>query len=94
MFYDKADNIPDNEKKELEVLIGYDGEINERFIKSCPNLKWIAWYATGVNNLPLEYIKNKGIILTNTRGIQSKQLSEYILTFHLLINKSIFMIVL
>ena len=41
----------------------------------------IAWYATGVNNLPLEYIKNKGIILTNTRGIQSKQLSEYILTF-------------
>ena len=68
-------------KKELEVLIGYDGEINERFIKSCPNLKWIAWYATGVNNLPLEYIKNKGIILTNTRGIQSKQLSEYILTF-------------
>ena len=81
LFYDKADNIPDNEKKELEVLIGYDGEINERFIKSCPNLKWIAWYATGVNNLPLEYIKNKGIILTNTRGIQSKQLSEYILTF-------------
>ena len=54
LFYDKADNIPDNEKKELEVLIGYDGEINERFIKSCPNLKWIAWYATGVNNLPLE----------------------------------------
>ena len=80
-FYDKADNIPDNEKKELEVLIGYDGEIDEKFIKSCPNLKWIAWYATGVNNLPLEYIKNKGIILTNTRGIQSKQLSEYILTF-------------
>lgn len=80
-FYDKADNIPDNDKKELEILIGYDGEINERFIKSCPNLKWIAWYATGVNNLPLEYIKNKGIILTNTRGIQSKQLSEYILTF-------------
>lgn len=62
-------------------MIGYDGEIDEKFIKSCPNLKWIAWYATGVNNLPLEYIKNKGIILTNTRGIQSKQLSEYILTF-------------
>ena len=75
-------------KKELEVLIGYDGEINERFIKSCPNLKWIAWYATGVNNLPLEYIKNKGIILTNTRGIQSKQLSEYILTFILDIIKN------
>ena len=80
-FYDKASNIPDNEKKELEVLIGYDGGIDGKFIQSCPNLKWIAWYATGVNNLPLDSIKKKGIILTNTRGIQSKQLSEYILTF-------------
>lgn len=80
-FYDKANSILDNEKKELDVLIGYDGNIDERFIRSCPNLKWIAWFATGVNNLPLECIKKKGITLTNTRGIQSKQLSEYILTF-------------
>ena len=39
------------------------------------------WYATGVNNLPLEVIKERNIILTNTRGIQAKQVSEFVLSF-------------
>ena len=34
------------------------------------------WYATGVNNLPLEVIKRKKYYLTNTRGIQAKQVSN------------------
>lgn len=38
-------------------------------------------YATGVNNLPLEVIKERNIILTNTRGIQAKQVSEFVLSF-------------
>ena len=52
-----------------------------KIYKVLPEFKVDCMVCTGVNNLPLEYIKNKGIILTNTRGIQSKQLSEYILTF-------------
>ena len=36
---------------------------------------------TGVNNLPLEVIKERNIILTNTRGIQAKQVSEFVLSF-------------
>lgn len=38
-------------------------------------------FATGVNNLPLNYIKERDIILTNGKGIQAKQVSEYIMTF-------------
>ena len=37
------------------------------------------WFATGVNNLPLNYIKERDIILTNGKGIQAKQVSEYIM---------------
>ncbi|MQK16835.1 hydroxyacid dehydrogenase, partial [Escherichia coli] len=51
------------------------------FLRRCTNLKWIAWFATGVNTLPLDYIADHGILLTNGKGVQAKQLSEYILAF-------------
>lgn len=80
-FFKKAEEIPEELKKELDILIGYSSGVDKAFIESCPNLKWIAWYATGVNNLPLEYIKERDIVLTNTRGVQAKQLAEFILAF-------------
>ncbi|MBO1199810.1 phosphoglycerate dehydrogenase [Staphylococcus simiae] len=80
-FYKKAIDIPLEDKRELDILVGYDSKVDESFLKSCPNLKWLAWFATGVNNLPLQYIKDNNILLTNGRGVQAKQLSEYILAF-------------
>lgn len=80
-FYDKAINIPINDRKTMDILIGYDGKIDRTFIEHCINLKWIGWFATGVNNLPLNSIKERDIILTNGKGIQAKQVSEYIMTF-------------
>ena len=80
-FIKKAKNIPNEDRQSLDILIGYDGNLDETFLKDCPNLKWIAWYATGVNALPLTYIKEHNIKLTNSRGVQAKQLSEFIIAF-------------
>ncbi|HCW9446824.1 TPA: phosphoglycerate dehydrogenase [Staphylococcus aureus] len=80
-FYKKASEIPESDLADLDILVGYDGGINEAFLQRCPNLKWIAWFATGVNTLPLDYIADHGILLTNGKGVQAKQLSEYILAF-------------
>ncbi|MBH4731383.1 hydroxyacid dehydrogenase, partial [Staphylococcus aureus] len=80
-FYKKASEIPESDLANLDILVGYDGGINEAFLRRCPNLKWIAWFATGVNTLPLDYIADHGILLTNGKGVQAKQLSEYILAF-------------
>ena len=66
-FFKNAVDIPTELKDELEILIGYDSGVDKNFINACPNLKWISWYATGVNNLPLDVIKERNIILTNTR---------------------------
>ncbi len=73
--------VEDEECKDIDILIGYSGQVDEAFLEKCPNLKWIAWYATGVNNLPLDYISEHNILLTNGRGIHAKQMSEFILAF-------------
>lgn len=86
----KLDEITDEDKEHVEILISYDNKVNETFINACKNLKWIAWYAAGVNHLPLEHINSRGIILTNARGVHKIQISEYILSYIMTDYKSVF----
>ena len=81
IFTQGVSDINDHDKKDLDILFGYDGKLDEDFLKSCSNLKWLAWYATGVNKLPLNYIDSNNILLTNGRGVHAKQMSEFIMAF-------------
>ncbi|WP_436855660.1 phosphoglycerate dehydrogenase [Staphylococcus caeli] len=81
IFTNGVSDITDEDKKSMNILFGYDGEVNERFLRNCPQLKWIAWYATGVNNLPLQYISENNIKLTNGKGVHAKQMSEFIFAY-------------
>lgn len=83
-FYSYKETIDEEDMATMDILIGYRAAIDEDFINRCPNLKWIAWFAAGVNALPCERIHEKGIKLTNAKGIQSKQIAEFVLTFLLM----------
>ncbi|MDN8804271.1 hydroxyacid dehydrogenase, partial [Staphylococcus aureus] len=37
-FYKKASDIPESDLAEFDILVGYDGGINEAFLQRCPNL--------------------------------------------------------
>ncbi|MBU6114437.1 phosphoglycerate dehydrogenase [Mammaliicoccus lentus] len=77
-FY-KHPELADNDVlKEADVLVAYHSEVDETFLDKCKNLKLIAWFATGVNNLPLDYIDKRGIKLTNARGVHAIQIAEFI----------------
>ncbi|RIP33070.1 hydroxyacid dehydrogenase [Staphylococcus gallinarum] len=81
VFTNGMNEITKSERATLDILIGYDGKLDERFLAECPKLKWIAWYATGVNKLPLNYIHSRNILLTNGKGIHAKQMAEFITAF-------------
>ncbi|TDM39241.1 hydroxyacid dehydrogenase [Macrococcoides goetzii] len=75
------DLLTDEDIQTMEVIITYDSKLNETIINKAKNLKWIAWYAAGVNKLPLSLINDKGITLTNARGVHKIQISEYIFSY-------------
>ncbi|MBU7217415.1 hydroxyacid dehydrogenase [Staphylococcus gallinarum] len=81
LFTKGVNEIAKSDRSTLDILIGYDSNLDESFLTECPNLKWIAWYATGVNKLPLNYIANQNILLTNGKGIHVKQMAEFITAF-------------
>ena len=43
------------------------------------NLKWVQSFSAGVNTHPLSYLKEKGILLTNTRGVHAPQVTDHIM---------------
>lgn len=83
-FYKHPNVVEDHDLNDADVLIGYHKEVDEHFLRKCKNLKLIAWYATGVNNLPLEYIQSRGIKLTNARGVHAIQMAEFIFAYMLI----------
>lgn len=80
VFTSGVDDIADQDKKDLDILFGV-GKLTEDFLEECPNLKWIAWYATGVEKLPLDYLQRRNIILTNNKGAHEVQMSEFIIGY-------------
>jgi phosphoglycerate dehydrogenase-like enzyme len=61
--------------KDAEVLISF--RCTHEMLDASPNLKWIQAISAGVDSLPLDEIKRRGIILTNGRGIHKIHMSEY-----------------
>lgn len=78
---EKLMNITEEDKKTINILITHDSRLDESLLEEMPNLKWIAWFAAGVNKLPLKYIQSKGILLTNAKGIHQIPIAEYIFAY-------------
>lgn len=62
-----------NEAEILLVFLKCDREM----IEAAPRLKWIQAITAGVDDLPLEAIAGRGILLTNGRGIHTIHMAEY-----------------
>lgn len=58
-----------------EVLITFS--CSREALERAKALQWIQTLGAGVDALPLGYIKEQGLILTNGKGIHQNQMSEY-----------------
>ena len=63
-----------------QVLLTNQLEINQGDLERMKNLQWIQCVFSGINHFPLGYLKNRGIILTNARGVHRIQMSEFIVS--------------
>ncbi|WP_102347628.1 D-2-hydroxyacid dehydrogenase [Bacillus sp. Marseille-P3661] len=69
--------------KNAEVLITYGEDLNDEIIDSAQKLKWIMVLSAGIEKLPFEAIKRKGILVTNAKGIHKTPMAEYTISMML-----------
>lgn len=65
-------------REEVEIIMNF-GRIDTETIRQLPNLKWISSLTAGVDTYPLETLKEKGILLTNTSGLHASNIAEHVL---------------
>lgn len=61
----------------VEVMVGSGSHITEEHISQAPQLKWIMMLSAGVDKLPHELIAERGILVTNARGVYKAPMAEY-----------------
>jgi phosphoglycerate dehydrogenase-like enzyme len=71
----KISDVPD--LSQIEVLFTYGKELTVETFKKMTNLKWIHLSSTGFDHLPKDYIRNKGIIVTTSKGAHAEPIAEY-----------------
>ena len=77
MFVDEKEVVYSQELSEVEVLIGYD-PFKTLDITKMKKLKWIQVSSVGIDQLPIEMVKEAKIIVSNNRGGYSIPMGEWI----------------
>lgn len=62
---------------QIEILFTYGKEIKLETFKEMTNLKWIQLSSTGFDHLPKDFIRERGIIVTTSKGAHAEPISEY-----------------
>lgn len=62
--------------KDTEILLTFF-QWDRKLIDTAPQLKWIQAITAGVDYMPLDEIRRRGIVLTNGRGIHKIHMAEY-----------------
>lgn len=72
-----AMNEAEAEIDSAEILVSYGSDLNEEIINKATNLKWLMVFSAGIEKLPFETLKQKGILVTNARGTSKTPMAEY-----------------
>lgn len=62
----------------VDVLLTYGDDITPEIINKMENLKWIMVMSAGIEKLPISFIAEKNIIVTNARGIHKIPMAEFV----------------
>ncbi|WP_277587005.1 D-2-hydroxyacid dehydrogenase [Psychrobacillus antarcticus] len=72
-----------------QILVTYGEDLHIHHLETAVQLKWIMVASAGLEKMPIQEIANRGIIVTNVRGIHKTPMAETILAHILSIKKSI-----
>ena len=76
------DDLPD-----AEIMITYGEDLTPEIIGKCVQLKWIMVISAGLERMPFEVIAERGILVTNARGIHKIPMAEYALGMILMFSR-------
>lgn len=84
-FYTEPDECP-----EAEAIIGQPEAMKVEILEKLPRLKWLQLFRAGYDMMDMDYIRKRGIILTNGKDIFSIPIAEDVVCRILMHNTNAF----
>jgi phosphoglycerate dehydrogenase-like enzyme len=84
-----VEGLADGPLEDVEVLLrGWlSGEAFDRLLARAPNLSWVHSATTGVERALTPAARERGIVITNARGVFSRPIAEYVLMMILAVSR-------
>ncbi len=67
--------------KDADILLCNKAVVDKEVMDACGNLKFIGLFATGYNNIDIEYAAEKGIVVCNVPGYSTDSVAQLAFTF-------------
>ncbi|HIG54649.1 MAG TPA: D-2-hydroxyacid dehydrogenase [Candidatus Latescibacteria bacterium] len=83
--------IASTDEEAIRVAADIDATINicsATFIEAAPKLRWIQMLSTGVNGVPFDLLRERGIALTNA-GAYGPNMADHTMAFMLMLSRQI-----
>lgn len=76
---------------QAEVIVTYGSDITIPILEKAKSLEWLMVASAGVETMPLSYIAERGILMTNAQGIHKIPMAESVLAYMLALRRSLFL---
>jgi phosphoglycerate dehydrogenase-like enzyme len=71
-----------------EIIIGWGKGISDTLLRQDSPLRWVQAWSAGVEKLPLETLRERGILLTNASGVHAEPITAVIFSFMLMFTRN------
>ena len=78
--FTKDEEIPER-IKDADVILCNKSSMSEKNLSGAKNLKYVGLFATGYNNVDLEYTRKKGITVCNAGSYSTEAVAQHVFAF-------------
>ena len=78
-FFESMQDLRQNPRtmQKVEILLTYGEDLDEAILGAFLNLRWIQVLSAGIDRMPHAALLERGIVVTNARGIHAIPMAEY-----------------
>ncbi|MCD8324355.1 MAG: D-2-hydroxyacid dehydrogenase [Clostridiales bacterium] len=75
---DKIADLSEEQLKQVEILLTYGYDMPAEVVQKMESLRWIHSGQAGIDTMPMDVLQKMGVRVTNSRGINSITIAEYV----------------
>jgi phosphoglycerate dehydrogenase-like enzyme len=79
--YTQNDDLTEAQRQSITIMYGWDDKVGQQLLATSHHLRWVQHIGAGVDNLPIQQLRDAGVIVSNASGIKSQPIAQTLLAY-------------